>query len=412
MPNDSIIRGQVVRLYPTADQAQRLVQWTGALRWMWNRYLDAIKEQYAADGTFLWRTQLHPLGQSMRAERDWVADVPSNATIQVAADMDRALRKMVSDRKAGRRCGFPKPKKRFVREAGIYCAGPKMRLSTDLRGVRLPKLGEVKARGLRQIDGRVYAARIWRDGDRWMLSIQYECPAPAPLPPTEAVVAIDLGVKRLATIFDGEKFLHVDAPRPLRKAERLLRRRQRRLSKRVKGSSRRRAQARRVAVIHRKVRNRRKETVHQLTHRITATSGVIVVEDLNVKGMARGRLGKSCHDAALGAILRTLAYKAVWRGREVIKVDRFFPSSQACCGCGEIHTEMRSLGRRTLRCNCGNVMDRDENASVNLYWYGQGVRNRGPGASTRGERGVQAYGPVPLVEPRIDAKVHRFGPRQ
>jgi putative transposase len=401
MSNANIIRGLVVRLYPTAEQSTRLLRWMGALRFMWNRFIDAEQAQYEHDGSFLWRTQLHAIGQGLRREHDWIADVPANATIQVAADFDTALRRMVRERKAGRRCGFPRRKKRGVRECSIYCANNKTRIAPDLRGVTLPKLGAVKARGLQPIDGRLYAARIRRDGDRWMLSLQFLCERPAPLPPSDTAVAVDLGVNRLATIFDGESFLHITAPRPLRRAERMLKRRQRRLSRRQKGSRRRLDQQRRVAAVHRKTRNRRKEAVHQFTNRLTAKAGSIIIEDLNVRGMARGRLAKSVNDAALGMVVRTLAYKADWRGRELVKVDRFFPSSQICSCCGTLHREMRDLSRRVLRCDCGNVLDRDENAAANLYWYREGLGNRPVHRPTRGERGDQAHGPVPLIEPRI-----------
>lgn len=400
---NAVIRGQVVRLYPAAAQAQRLAQWTGALRWMWNRYLDAERERYAIDGTFLWRADLHKLGQAFRHEHDWIADVPANATIQVAADFDRALRKMVRDRKAGRRCGFPRPKKKFIREVGIYCANNRTRIADDRRSVTLPKLGKVKTRGLQPPpDGRLHSARVWRDGDRWMISLAFECPRPEPLPANEMTVAVDLGVVRLATIYDGESFLYIDAPRPLRTAERSLKRRQRRLNKRQRGSARRRTQQRRVATIHRKVRNRRKEMIHQFTHRITATSGRILVEDLNVRGMARGRLAKSVNDAGLGAVLRMLTYKADWRGREIVKVDRWFPSSQICSGCGQIHVEMKKLSRRVLRCDCGTVLDRDENAAINLHRTASeaGTGRRADRRAGRGE--VQDHGPVPLAEPRIE----------
>jgi putative transposase len=397
-----IMRGYSARLYPSREQESRLHGWAGSVRFVWNRLLDAQRERYAASGTFIWRSELQTRVVGMKATHEWLKEVPAHALLQIAADLDRAVRKMIRDRKAGLQCGFPRYKKRFVREASIYCVNQRTSIDDNLRVVRLPKIGRVHCRGLRAINGRVLGARIVRDGKRWTLAVQAEESSPAPLPPSDTIVAIDLGVKRLATVFDGEKFLHVDAPRPLRKAERLLKRRQRRLSKRIKGSARRRAQVQRVAAVHRKVRNRRKEMVHQLTHRLTAKAGVVVVENLNVKGLASGMLAKSVRDAAFGAIFRTLAYKAAWRGRELVKVDRFFPSSQACSGCGEAHAEMKKLSRRTLRCDCGTIMDRDENAAVNLYeWYRGERGNRAGTSPTRGETGVQAHEPVPVVEPRI-----------
>jgi putative transposase len=178
-----------------------------------------------------------------------------------------------------------------------------------------------------------------------------------------------------------------------------VRRAQRALSRRKKGSARRRASARRVGVIHRKVRERRKDLLHQLSHRLTAKAGVIKVETLNVKGMARNRhLALSVADAGMARLASFLAYKADWRGRRIVGCDPWFPASLACCICGVLHPEMRKLSVRTLRCDCGNVMDRDHNAAANLYWYSEERRNRAGNGPTCAEMGDQELAPVPVVE--------------
>jgi putative transposase len=422
--NDQIIRGQVVRLYPTAEQVTRQVQWTGALRWIWNHFVEAEEAKFAATGKFLWRAELYELAKVWRTEKDWIRDIPANAFIQIAADFDTALRKYLRDRKAGRvkgfkrsaryktdrtlrdLAGFPAMRRKGVDDPSIYV--PNRFRFIDAHTVVLPKLGKMKFRGSEAPEGgRPYAARIWCDaGDRWMLSIQWLCPKPVPLPPSDIVIAVDLGVSRLATVYDGANFLHIQAPRPLRKALRNLRRQQRTLARRQKKSRRRAVQRQRVACIHRRIRNVRKEVNHQLSHQLIAKAGVIITEDLNIKAMARSRLALSVADAGLGQLLTMTAYKAEWGGREQVKVDRFFPSSQQCCGCHVLHREMRNLSRRTLRCNCGNVIDRDDNACVNLYWYREGLGNRAGTRLTRveiGEQGnVRKHDPVPVVETRIE----------
>lgn len=399
-----ITRGHLGRLYPNRATAERLHQWAGAQRFLWNRLLDAEKAEYERTGKFLWKRELQPLAVAMKKQpgREFLADLPAHAVLKVVDDLDAALRKMVRDRKAGRACGFPKPKKRFVREAGIYCVNQNTEIGA--RSAKLPKLGSVKLRGGRTPEGRLMGARIWRDGDRWMLSAQFECARPEPLPPSGVTVAIDRGVSTLASIFDGEQFEDVAAPKPLRKALKRLRRAQRAQSRRKKGSARRRAQARRVAVIHRKVRERRKDFLHQLSHRLTAKAGVIKVETLHVKGMARNQhLALSVADAGMSRLGSFVAYKADWRGRRVAECDPWFASSQTCCMCGKLHREMRKLSMRTLRCECGNVMDRDHNAAANLYWYPEGRENRVGNGPTRVEMGVQELAPVPVSETRISA---------
>ncbi len=322
----------------------------------------------------------------------FLADLPAHAVLKVVDDLDGALAKMVRGRKAGRKIGFPRFKKKFFNEAGIYCVNQSTTISARAAKLpklpKLPKLGEVRIRGGHVPDGRLMGARLWRDGDRrWMLSAQFQCARPAPLPHSDVTVGID----------------EIAAPRGLRRAQKRLRRAQRRLSARRKGSARRRAQVVRVAAIHRKVRERRKNLLHQLSHRLTAKAGTVKLESLNVRGMARnGHLAMSVHDAGIGRLVELIAYKADWRGRAVEMIDPWFPSSQMCAGCGVLHREMRDLGRRHFACaDCGHAEGRDRNAARNIFGYGQEGRNRGV-APTDAESGGHGSGfspdRVPLVE--------------
>jgi len=394
-----IVRGFVARLYPDPDQSVRLNQWSGSLRFLWNRLLDTEKAEYAATGKFIWKKQLQPIAVGMKRQPglEWLADLPAHAVLDTSARMDGALRRMVKERKAGRDGGFPRPKKKFINEAGVYCVGQATEISA--REVTLPKLGRVKLRGGTVPEGRLLASRVWRDGSRWMLSAQFECARPAPLEPTGVTVGVDLGVATLITTFDGIGFDEVAAPKHLRKALKRLRRAERTKSRRKKGSARRRAQARRVGVIHRKVRERRKDLLHQISHRLTTKADVLKVETLNVRGMVRNHhLALSVADAGMSRLVTFCEYKADWRGRQVEKIAPWFPGSQTCCGCGEIHREMKNLKERMMRCDCGNVMGRDQNAAVNHYWYPEERENRGVRAPTRMEMGNQELAPVPVDE--------------
>lgn len=397
-----IVRGWKARLYPKADQGIRLNQWAGSLRFLWNRLLDAEKTEYAATGRFLWQKELQPIAVGMKRQPglEWLADLPAHAVLDTVARLDGALRRMVTLRKQGQQCGFPRAKKKFVRESGIYCVGQ----ATEVGGreAAVPKLGRVKLRGGDVPEGRLLAARVSRDGERWMLSAQFECARPAPMEPTGITVGGDLGVGTLLTTWDGTEFEDIAAPKPLRKAHKRLRRAQRALSRRKKGAARRRAQAKRVGAIHRRVRNVRQDVLHQVSHRLTAKADVLKLETLNVRGMARNHhLALSVADAGMGRLVAFCAYKAKWRGRRVVEIDPWFPGSQTCCGCGARHTEMKNLSVRTMRCGCGNVMGRDRNAAVNHYWYGEEPRNRAHLSATRAEIGDQGFGPVPVIEARM-----------
>jgi putative transposase len=407
---DKIVCGFKARLYPTAEQADRLNQWAGSLRFLWNRLLEAEQAEYAISKKFLPKKELQRLAVKMKATTgtEWIANLPAHAVLDCVARLDGALWTCFKQRKKGKRWGFPKPKKKFVRESGIYCVGQATAFAD--RCVRVPKMGAIKMRGGKLPEGRLLAARIWRDGSRWMISGQFECARPEPLPASNVMLGIDLGVSTLVTAFDGEGFpIEQPAPRKLRKSLRRLRRAQRRLSARKKGSARRKAQRLRVNAIHRRVREQRNDILHQISHLLTAKAGVIKFETLNVKGMMRSNLAVSVADAGMSRLVTFCEYKADWRGRRIEKIDSWFPSTQACFKCGCINSDMKNLSRRVFICaECGHTEGRDRNASRNVYWYGEERRNRSGDAPTCGEIGEQGMPigmfPVPVVEPRILAR--------
>jgi putative transposase len=297
--------GWVGKLSPARQQTARFNQWIGGLRFVSNRVLDAEKAEYDATKKFLWLKGTQPIAVAMKRQPglEWRADLPAHAVLDVCRQLAAALRTMVRPRKAGRDWGFPKRKKKFVNEPSIYLVGQATTFGDGW--VKLPKLGRIKVSGGKLPEGKPLAARVWRDGgDRWMISAQFHGAQPDPLPASNRMVAIDLGVRRLATVFEGEAFEPVDAPRPRRRAAKRLRQAQRRQWRRRNGSARRRVAARRVAVLHRKVREARKDFLHQLSHRLTTKAGVVKVEDLNVRAIARGFLAKSAADAGLGGAAR------------------------------------------------------------------------------------------------------------
>ena len=410
MIDNAIGRGWRAQLRPNREQARLLDLWANHTRGVWNRLLGAVVARYEADGTFLWKRDLQKLVVVWKHEPDtaWMAELPAHALLEVCNRLDKALRRMLSERKAGRMCGFPRFRKKRWGEGGVYFVNQTTRLAPDGRSARLPKLGLVKLRGGALPPGRLLGSRAMRDGDGWALAAQLECPRPAPLPATNVRLGIDSGLHNQVTTFDGEAFDTVKPPKPLHKALRRLRRAQRKLSRRKKGSARRQAQVKRVAELHRKVRCQRADFTHKLSHQLIAKADALVVETLDIRAMATNRrLGRLVADVAMGTLLRQLAYKADWRGRSLLEADRYFPSTRMCCGSGALNDV--PLGNRRMACGCGNTMDRDENAAVNLYWYPEEPGNRGGDAPTRGKIGRQVAGaslrPVPVAEPRMLASV-------
>ena len=202
------------------------------------------------------------------------------------------------------------------------------------------------------------------------MTFQLELPDPIPVQHLGEPVGLDLGLKNLITLSTGEK---VEPPQFFRQSERKLRAQQRRLSRRKQFSTGWRKAQRQIAKTHEHIANQRKGFLHKLSLYLVRTYSLIVVEDLNVKGLARTNLSKSIHDAGWGMLLNFAGYKVVKTGSELFKVDRFYPSSRLCRGCGCIN-ESLTLADRTWVCACGAVHDRDPNAADNLLAYALSAR--------------------------------------
>ena len=191
-----------------------------------------------------------------------------------------------------------------------------------------------------------------------------------PLPPAnpERVVGIDLGLKDFAVLSDGTR---IAPPKFYRRAMKKLRKAQRELSRKQKGSKNRDKARHRLNRVHAKVRNQRQDWLHKLTTDLVTRYDGLCIEDLNLKGMARTKLSTSVLDAALGEFRRQLEYKAVWHRKHLAVIDRYFPSSRLCRECGTINTAL-TLSERVWACECGAVHDRDLNAAQNIR--AEGIR--------------------------------------
>lgn len=215
-----------------------------------------------------------------------------------------------------------------------------------------------------------------------------EEPAPARPAPVRVAIGLDLGLKDLVVTSAGE---HVPNPRHLRRRLRRLRREQRALARKRKGSGRWHAQRRRDARAYARVRDARAEALHQLTRRFVDENQVLAVEALSVRGLARSALAGPIADAAWGELLRQLTYKAAWAGREVVTIDRFEPTTRRCSGCSALTGPRGQAGLhiRRWRCpECGADHDRDANAAVNIERAGIARLPGGTGDVRRVEAGL------------------------
>lgn len=355
-----IQRSYKFRYYPTQAQAQQLAKEFGNARYVWNRALAFRQEAYKLRGerlNYVGLSKLIPEWKKVDAE--FLKETTSGCLTQALIDQDKAYKNFFEGR-----AKYPKFKKKHNQQSVRYQLDQRIIATNYKPGfLRLPKLGEVKLAWSRMPQGIPKMATVSRDcaGRYWVsMSITEEIQQ---LPQKTNAVGVDVGVKDVAVTSDG---YHSGAPKFTRKYERKLKRQQRKLSHMVKGSNRWKKQKTVVAKVHAKIADCRKDWTHKLTHMLIAENSVIGMEDLNVKGMmANRKLSKAVADSGLHEFRRQMEYKAAWHGRTIVLADRWFASSKTCSCCGQIKSDLK-LSDRIYRCDCGLVMDRDENAAQNL----------------------------------------------
>jgi putative transposase len=228
--------------------------------------------------------------------------------------------------------------------------------------VKLPKCGVVRMRESLRFSGRTLAATVSKQADGWYVAILVDTADGLSGRLDRGIVGVDLGIKELATLSTGEGIASL---KPHRAAHQRLVRLSRSLSRKQKGSRNRAKAKTKLAKLHQRISNVRIDALHKLTTKLATEFDTIAIEDLNVAGMLKNHcLARSIADSGFAEFRRQLTYKATMTGANLVAVDRFFPSSKTCHLCGTIHP--MKLSDRVMVCDCGNVMDRDLNAAMNL----------------------------------------------
>lgn len=352
------------RMEPTTTQQGDLVRMAGARRWVWNWALRRWKDYYEAHGKSIGLSQLSRELTALKHQEEtaWLKDVDSQALQQTLKDLHRAFQNFFA-----RRARYPrfKSKKRDPLRFRIP-----QRVKINPGQIYIPKVGLVKIRQSQQVDETVKSAtfRCAADGHWYVtLTTSFEMPDVG-LPPVDpaCTVGIDLGLKEFAVLSDGTR---EPSPRLFRKGQRKLRKAQRAASRRQVGSQRRAKAKQKVARVHQKITNQRGDFLHKLTSNLVKKYDVFCIEDLSLRGMARSKLAKSVMDAALGEFRRQLQYKCLWARKQLVVIDRWFPSSRLHAQCGFINDQL-TLSDRIWTCSCGTVIDRDLNAATNIKTEG------------------------------------------
>lgn len=351
------------RIYPTKEQESRLETIFGSVRFVYNWGLETKIGEYQEGGKSPDLFDLMKRLPALKTEHPWLSDSIGQSLQASLRNLDRAYTSFFR-----KKTGFPKFKSKRGRQS--FHIVQDLKVDFDGGRISIPKVGWIRCRFHRRFEGKIKTSTISRsETGKYYISILVEEPIDIPdKPPLDEnrAIGIDVGLKTFITTSDGRK---IENPRHLRNGERRLKRLQRSLARKKAGSKRRSKAKHRLAIQHERVANQRADFLHKVTHELSNESQVdtLCVEDLSVKGMmGNHHLAKSIGDAAWGAFFSFLSYKCEWRGKNVLTIGRFDPSSKTCSICGLVHSGLKLSDRRWACRGCGTTHDRDENAAINI----------------------------------------------
>jgi putative transposase len=342
----------------------------GAARFAYNWGLARKIEAYQIEEKVPTAIDLHrQLNVLKKSELAWMYEVSKCAPQEALRNLDQAYAnffRRVKEKKAGKKiqAGFPKFKSKKNGSGSFRLTGA---IHIFENAIQLPRLRRLrlKERGYLPVEGvHILSATVRERAGRWFVSVQVEMDKPKPLVTAKQVAGVDLGVLALATVSDGTR---IENPRALKGKLRKIKRLQRIVSRRKRGSANRQKAVRQLAKAHLRVANVRNNALHQATSLLAKTKSAVVLEDLNVSGMMKNHhLAQAIADVGFHEFKRQLVYKGEWSGCKIILAPRFYPSTKRCSHCGHIQVEM-DLSVRVYTCDfCGLTIDRDLNAAINL----------------------------------------------
>jgi putative transposase len=365
---------QNYRIYPNKDQASILNEWLGQCRFVWNHMLAKNIEEYNSTKKFIFKFSMNNLLPELKKQYEWMT-APAQSLQQKCGDLDVALK----------RCGkkqakFPRFKSKATDVSGI-CFPQRWKLLGNK--LFLPKMkSSIRVVIDRPLLGKPKSVILKKDkcGDFW-ISILVELPEdyfPEMTTGTKSI-GVDVGIKEFAVLSDGTK---INNPRFLKKSKKKLQRLQRSHSRKQKKSKNREKARNLLARQHRKVSRQRKDYICKTACSIAKNNDIISIEDLNVKGMMKNhKLAGAIADVSWGMFFDHLTWQCKKRGKHLMVIGRFFPSSKTCSECGSVDSDL-SLKDRTYSCSdCGHEMDRDLNAAINIERQGLHIRRNTVGTT-------------------------------
>ena len=348
-----------IRLYPTSEQQQLFAVEFGCARWVWNNALAETQRLYRKTGKGLSYVGMTNRLLHLKKENPWLVYATAQVLQQSLRNLSRAFQNFFE-----RRAEYPRFKSKHSRQSVGYPQGVKI----NENRIYFPNIGWVKCVVHREINGKIKTVTVIKHScDHYYASILTDdgVSLPEPIMPEGGkFTGVDLGLTDFLVTSKGQ---HFPNPRHLAKAEKNLKRKQRKLSRKQIGSNSRNKARLKVARAHERVANARRDYLHKLSRKLVDENQALAFEDLNVKSMVRNRsLAKAISSAGWGTFAHFCTYKAARDGKFCVKTNRFYPSSKTCSACGKGRDSL-SLKMRVWTCDgCGSIHNRDENAATNI----------------------------------------------
>lgn len=350
------------RIYPTKKQQELIQKTFGCCRFVYNYYLNIRKESYEKDKTSITYNMCSKDLTLLKKELEWLKEPDKDALQKSLKDLDMAFQKFFKEHS-----GYPKFKSKKNRYESYRTSCTNNNVRYDNRKIKLPKIGWVKTKDKQLPQGRILNATISQEPNgHYYCSL---CCTDVEVPQftkTNKNIGIDLGICDFAIFSDGTK---IENPRFYEKSEKQLVILQRRMSRKTKGGSNWNKSRIKIANLQKHISNQRKDFLQKLTTDIVNNYDVICIEDLDVKSLKESdntQTNKHVSDVSWSEFRRMLTYKTKWYGKELVVIDRFYPSSQKCHICGHISGKKSTDIRRWTCSNCKSELDRDVNAAINI----------------------------------------------
>jgi putative transposase len=354
-------------LDPNNKQTTFFMGCAGMARFVYNWALDYwIKERERGEKRTGWMKVNTKLTKLKQNEYQWMYNYPNWVRVYAIKQCDEAYQNFFRRIKHGEKPGFPKFKSKKRSKMSFTVNGQGVRI-TETK-IKIPKIGwiRLKEHGYIPVNpDKICYATISEKNGRWYVSVTVE-ETIADQPEPKPVIGVDLGIKSLAVTSEE---VYYENPRALYKAEKKLKRLDRWLSRKEKGSNNYKKAKMRRSQAYEKVANTRKHILNEITTELAKTKSIIVIENLNVAGMQQNHyMARAISDASFFEFRRQLEYKCSWYGSELFVIDRWYPSSRMCSNCGAINNDLK-LSDRVYKCDCGLEIDRDLNAAINIRNY-------------------------------------------